>query len=77
MNPDDINKYYRSISYTYKGDEGWIPLTPESLAALYANKREELAMCQRYYEEAELEKAVERSDLKEANEVIKHIMSKN
>ena len=76
MNPDDINKYYKSISYTYKGDEGWVQLTPETLAKLYTRRKKEVEEnrhCMEYY----LELAVEASEMKQANEVIKRIMSKN
>ena len=72
MNPNEKPNY--SVSYKYTSD-GWVQLTPEALAALYDTKRaiqEENVKCQEYY----IELAVEASGMKDANEVLKHIMSK-
>lgn len=69
---NDKNLY--NAHYTY-GNDGWVQLTPEMLAALYENKRKaelELAQCAEYY----VELAVEASGMKDANEVLNHIMSK-
>lgn len=73
MNPND--KYYKSITYTYKDSEGWIQLTPETLAKLYTRPKKEVEenrQCMEYY----LELAVEASEMRDAKEVLNHIMSK-